>query len=213
MIASEGKIIIIPILFLFIIGVILNGIYSLVWLNWLNFLFCFILLFSAYFFRDPKRVIPNVDGFLSPSDGRIIQIVEIDDPDIGSAFQISIFLSIFNVHSQWVPLSSMAIKKDYKPGKFIFAFNHKASMDNEHSIVTFEDQEGNRFKIKQIAGFIARRILNYMEETRSYKRGVRLGFIRFGSRIDIIVPSAFNINIKVGDRVIGRKTIIGYFYS
>lgn len=211
MIASEGKIIIIPILFLFIIGIIFNGIYPSIWFNWLNILIYLVLFFSVYFFRDPKRVIPQVDGFLSPSDGKVIQIINIDDADIGSAVQISIFLSIFNVHSQWVPLSSLVIKKEYNPGKFLFAFNHKASIDNEHSIVTFKAEDGNKFKIKQIAGFIARRILNYMKETHSCKRGDRLGFIRFGSRIDIIVPSSFNILIKVGDPVIGRKTIIGYF--
>jgi len=93
----------------------------------------------------------------------------------------------------------------------LIAFNHKASMDNEHTAVVFETENGERYKIKQIAGFIARRILNYMEPENLVQRGQRMGFIRFGSRVDIILPRDFQIDVSLGDMVQGNKTIIGQF--
>jgi len=170
-----------------------------------------LILFSLYFFRDPQRIPPNNDGFISPGDGKIVQIIDIEDIDIGKAKQISIFLSVFNVHSQRVPISGKVISKAYYPGKFLAAFNHKASLDNEQTVVIFETESGKRYKIKQIAGLIARRILNYMEPELLVERGQRLGFIRFGSRVDIIVPEDFQIDVSLGDVVEGNLSIIGHF--
>ena len=136
---------------------------------------------------------------------------EIDDKELGRASQISIFLSVWNVHSQRVPLSGKVISKRYIPGKFFVALNHKASMDNEQTLVTFTTDNGKKYKIKQIAGLIARRIINYMEPENIVQRGDRLGFIRFGSRVDIILPADFQIDVIVGDVVQGNKTIIGRF--
>ena len=133
------------------------------------------------------------------------------DSDIGDAQQISIFLSVFNVHSQCVPIKSKVINKNYIAGKFLAAFRDKASNDNEQTSVLFEDESGNRFKVKQIAGWIARRIINYMEQNMIIERGSRLGFIRFGSRVDIIVPRKFKLRVELGDNVVGNQTIIGYF--
>jgi phosphatidylserine decarboxylase len=168
-------------------------------------------LFSLYFFRDPQRIPPNNDGFLSPGDGKVVQIIDVEDAEIGKAKQISIFLSVFNVHSQRVPLSGKVISKTYNSGKFLAAFNHKASLDNEQTVVMFETESGKMYKIKQIAGLIARRILNYMEPENRVERGQRLGFIRFGSRVDIIVPEDFQIDVSLGDMVRGNQTIIGRF--
>ena len=211
MIAPEGKIILIPLLLLFIAGM---GIYTVIpstGLKWVNLVLVVLTVFSLYFFRDPERIVPNLDGFLSPADGKIVNIIDIEDDGIGKAKQISIFLSIFNVHSQWVPYSGKVIAKQYNPGKFIAAFNHKASLDNEQTLVAFESENDEKYKIKQIAGLIARRILNYMEPENSVQRGDRLGFIRFGSRVDIIIPEDFQIDVSVGDMVHGNKTIIGRF--
>ena len=141
----------------------------------------------------------------------IFQIIDVEDEEMGSARQISIFLSIFNVHSQRVPISGKVISKQYNAGIFLIAFNHKASLDNENTAVLFETENGKRYKIKQIAGFIARRILNYMEPENLVQRGQRLGFIRFGSRVDIILPIDFQIDVSLGDMVQGNKTIIGQF--
>ena len=211
MIAPEGKIILIPLLLLVLAGTGIQAYYPSDGLKWMNLTVAVLTLFSLYFFRDPQRIPPNNDGFLSPGDGKVVQIIDVEDADIGQAKQISIFLSVFNVHSQRVPLSGKVISKVYNPGKFLAAFNHKASLDNEQTVVMFETESGKRYKIKQIAGLIARRILNYMEPENRVERGQRLGFIRFGSRVDIIVPEDFQIDVSLGDMVRGNQTIIGRF--
>jgi len=211
MIAPEGKIILIPLLLLVIVSTGVQAYYHTEVLKWGNLVLAVLTLFLLYFFRDPKRILPENDGFLSPADGKVVQIIDIKDSEIGSAIQISIFLSVFNVHSQRVPISAKVISKHYNPGKFLAAFNHKASLDNEQAVVLFKTNNGNHFKIKQIAGFIARRILNYMEPENTVQKGQRLGFIRFGSRVDIIVPKGFQIDVSLDDMVHGNKTIIGRF--
>ena len=211
MIAPEGKIIIIPLLLFVLAGTGIQAYYPSEGLKWINLAFAVLTLFSMYFFRDPQRIPPNNNGFLSPADGKVVQIIDVEDEEIGSAKQISIFLSIFNVHRQRVPLSGKVISKQYNSGKFLAAFNHKASFDNEQTVVTFESEDGKQYKIKQIAGLIARRIVNYMEPEFMVQRGERLGFIRFGSRVDIIVPADFQINVNLGDAVLGNQTIIGSF--
>ena len=211
MIAPEGKIIIIPLLLFVLAGTGIQAYYPSEGLKWINLALAVLTLFSLYFFRDPQRIPPNNNGFLSPADGKVVQIINVEDEEIGPAKQISIFLSVFNVHRQRVPLSGKVISKQYNSGKFLAAFNHKASLDNEQTVVTFETENGKRYKIKQIAGLIARRILNYMEPENRVERGQRLGFIRFGSRVDIIVPPEFQIDVSLGDMVRGNQTIIGRF--
>ena len=115
------------------------------------------------------------------------------------------------MHCQRVPLSGRIVSKNYNPGDFFAAFNHKASLKNEQILVTFETDNGKQYRIKQIAGLFARRILNYMEPENIVTRGDRLGFIRFGSRVDIIVPNDFQIDVSLGEKVRGNKTIIGRF--
>ena len=211
MIAPEGKILLIPLLLLVLAGTGIQAYYPSEGLKWINLTIALLTLFSLYFFRDPQRIPPNNDGFLSPGDGKVVQIIDVEDAEIGKAKQISIFLSVFNVHSQRVPLSGKVISKTYNSGKFLAAFNHKASLDNEQTVVMFETESGKMYKIKQIAGLIARRILNYMEPENRVERGQRLGFIRFGSRVDIIVPEDFQIDVSLGDMVRGNQTIIGRF--
>ena len=196
---------------LVILGTGIQAFYPTIGLKWMNLFLACITVFSLYFFRDPQRIPPKVDGFLAPADGKIIQIREIEDDELGKAWQISIFLSVWNVHSQRVPLSGKVLSKKYYPGKFFAAFKHKASKENEQTSVLFEGEKGNKFKIKQIAGWIARRIINYMEPKNNVERGERLGFIRFGSRVDIIVPEKFQLYVSLGDIVTGNQTIIGHF--
>ena len=211
MIAPEGKVILIPLLLLVIAGVGVNAWNPSTMMKWVNLVLAVITVFSLYFFRDPQRIPPIKEGFLSPADGKIVQIIDIEDDDMGKAKQISIFLSVFNVHSQRVPYSGKVISKEYNPGKFLAAFNHKASLDNEQTEVLIETDNGNKYKVKQIAGLIARRILNYMEPDLSVERGQRLGFIRFGSRVDIILPEDFKIDEKMSDIVEGNLSMIGSF--
>ena len=214
MIASEGKIIIIPTIIILFIGITTSYLIdSLAWISYFNYTtFCF-LLFSVYFFREPKRKVSGeANEMLSPADGKVIQIIDLEDPEIGQAKQISIFLSVFNVHSQFVPIDSKVIWSKYHAGKYLMAFNHKTSTQNERTSTLFETKGHNRYKIKQIAGFIARRILNYMKTDQIVDKGHRLGFIRFGSRVEIIIPkNNFEILVKKGDKVRANLSSIGIF--
>lgn len=211
MIADEGKIIIKPVLLLFIITLGYYNINPLGILYWVNLVLFIFFIFILYFFREPKRLIQCYSKFLSPADGKIIQITDIEDEDLGKAKQISIFLSIFNVHSQRVPFTGKVVSKLYNSGRFHLAFNNKTSKYNEHTSVLFETDNGQKYKVKQIAGFIARRIINYMIPNERVEIGERLGFIRFGSRVEIILPKNFIIDVKIGDRVKGNISVIGRF--
>ena len=215
MVASEGKIVLIPILLILLMGISVNHLidYNLDWLKYFNYFSFSFLLFTIYFFRNPIRnPVGKSNQMVSPADGKVIQIINVNDPDISNAKQISIFLSIFNVHSQYVPIDSSVISSNYFSGKYLLAFNHKTSSKNEQSITLFKTKENNKYKIKQIAGFIARRILNYMESDQSVIKGQRLGFIRFGSRVEIIVSSNnFDIIVKKGDKIKANISPIGVF--
>ena len=210
MIAPEGKIIIVPLLCLLSISMLIYLYNPINIIKGINIFLLIINIFCLYFFRDPNRIVPNIGGFLSPADGKIVKIISVEDSTIGKATQISIFLSVFNVHIQRVPLKGKVLKKIYNPGRFHAAFKDKASKDNEQTSILFESN-GNMFKIKQIAGWVARRIINYMNPDELVHRGQRMGFIRFGSRVDIIVPKNFEIDVALGDIVIGNETIIGRF--
>ena len=215
MIASEGKIILIPTFLILIVGVLsyLSSNDNLIWLRYFNYLTCLFLFFSLYFFREPSRKIIDIHNqMLSPADGKVLQIIDIEDSDIGPAKQISIFLSVFNIHSQYVPIDGKVLSSEYFPGKYLMAFNHKASDQNERTSITFQTNSNHNYKIRQIAGFIARRILNYMVPGEEVNKGKRLGFIRFGSRVDIVVPkNDFNIIIAEGDKVKANLSPIGEF--
>jgi phosphatidylserine decarboxylase len=212
MIAPEGKIILIPLIFFVLIGTGIQVTYQINALKWVNVIVSLLTIFSLYFFRDPVRSVDdNPSNFISPADGKIVKIVDITDDDIGKAKQISIFLSVFDVHSQKVPYDAKVLKYTYNHGNFFAAFKHKASLDNEQTITLFEVKNGQKFKIKQIAGWIARRIVNYMKPEIFVNRGDRLGFIRFGSRVDIIVPDDFEISVSLDDDVRGNETVIGTF--
>ena len=172
----------------------------------------YILLIVCYFFRDPIRdIIYNNENFLSPADGKIVSIKPFEDEDLGKSIKIAIFLSFFNVHRQWIPLNAKVIDSNYNPGRFFGAFKDKASEKNEQTSILFCDYNENLFKIKQIAGFVARRIVNHMNPDLNVSQGEKLGFIKFGSRVEIIVPKNFNLKVKKGMRVKGCKTIIGNF--
>ena len=214
-IAQEGKSLILTTMALSILSLILYYNFRYDVFLTLFYMQTFLFLVCCFFFRDPIRSIAILDQnkFLSPADGTILSIKDINDPDIGSAKKISIFLSFFNVHRQWVPLNSQVLNMHYNPGRYFIAFRDKASLDNEHTSILFKDSNNNSFRIKQIAGFVARRIVNHMEPDLRVKIGQKLGFIKFGSRVEIIVPNNFCISIKKGDKVKGCKTILGQFKS
>jgi phosphatidylserine decarboxylase len=175
-------------------------------------IFSLLLVFSLNFFRDPDRKIPEGDNIIiSPADGKVTTVTTINDPDVGENSKlVSIFLNIFNVHANRIPISGKVISVSRKNGQFVSAFRHDAAEVNEQT-TTLLDTSIGVVKVKQIAGLIARRILCYAKSGENMKKGDRLGFIMFGSRTDVILPSSVDINVKVGQRVVGTKTLIGNF--
>ena len=166
-----------------------------------------LLIFTFYFFRDPERVVPIGDDILvSPADGLITNITEIKE---GKKLytKVSIFLSIFNVHIQRLPISGEVTKVDYIEGKFINATLDKASDENERLKITIKNGN-NLIYVTQIAGLIARRIVNYVKPNENINQGDRYGIIKFGSRVDIEFPNSFKLLVNEGQQCIGGETII-----
>ena len=211
-IAPEGYKIIFSVLIVWIITYMFSTYLSYPWIGLLSIYLFSLLLIICYFFRDPiRKILYNEQNFLSPADGRIVSIENYEDVDIGKATKIAIFLSFFNVHRQWIPVSAKVLDTIYNPGRFFGAFKNKASEKNEQTSILFRDNNENIFKIKQIAGFVARRIVNQMNPDLNVSQGENLGFIKFGSRVEIIVPKNFDLKVKKGMKVKGCKTIIGNF--
>ena len=165
------------------------------------------LIFTFYFFRDPERVVPIGDDILvSPADGLITNITEIKEGKKPYT-KVSIFLSIFNVHIQRLPISGEVTKVNYIEGKFINATLDKASDENERLKITIKNGN-NLIYVTQIAGLIARRIVNYVKPNENINQGDRYGIIKFGSRVDIEFPNNFKLLVNEGQQCIGGETII-----
>jgi phosphatidylserine decarboxylase len=181
--------------------------------GWKNtgYVFVALTLFVLFFFRDPERVAPEGKGVVvSPADGKVIVIKDIYEPDYlkQEVKQISIFLSVFNVHVNRAPIGGSIETVKYNPGKFLVASVDKASLDNEQtSMVIFDGK--NKVLVKQIAGLIARRIVCYAKPGDTIKTGERYGLIRFGSRVDLFLPKDTELMVKVGDRIKGSRDVIG----
>ena len=170
-------------------------------------IFLILLIFTFYFFRDPERVVPLGDDILvSPADGLITNISEYKEGK-KSYTKVSIFLSVFNVHIQRLPLSGQITKIDYIEGKFINATLDKASEENERLRLTLKSGS-NVIYITQIAGLIARRIICYLKTNERVNQGERYGIIKFGSRVDIEFPNSYNLMVNIGQQCIGGETII-----
>ena len=170
-------------------------------------IFLILLIFTFYFFRDPERVVPLGDDILvSPADGLITNISEYKEGK-KSYTKVSIFLSVFNVHIQRLPLSGQITKIDYIEGKFINATLDKASVENERLRLTLKSGS-NVIYITQIAGLIARRIICYLKTNERVNQGERYGIIKFGSRVDIEFPNSYNLMVSIGQQCIGGETII-----
>jgi phosphatidylserine decarboxylase len=169
-----------------------------------------LLLFTLYFFRDPDRVIPEGENLiLSPADGKLVRIEEIDTNDyLGRpATQISIFLSPLNVHVNRIPWSGTVGHYRYVKGDFMVAYDHMASEKNERTEIGIE-RNGQRIVFKQIVGSIARRIVCNLAVGDIVVKGERFGMIKFGSRMDVIVPRSATIRIAVGDKVVAGETVL-----
>ena len=172
----------------------------------------FLLAFSLNFFRDPERNIPDEKNIIiAPADGKITNIQTIDDLDVGeNCTLISIFLNVFNVHVNRVPIDGEVISTERNSGQFVSAYRHDAADVNEQVTTVFKTELGT-VKVKQIAGILARRIHCYAKTGERMVQGRRFGFIMFGSRTDVILPPAVNVIVETGQRIKGNETVIGKY--
>ena len=169
-------------------------------------------LFVIAFFRNPDRTIPeDPKAVVSPADGKVIEIVRVQERSFLDAevIKISVFMSVFNVHVNRVPMAGKVVKAKYFPGKFFVASLDKASSENERNSLVIENKGGVKILVVQIAGIVARRIVCYAKEGDTLEKGIRFGLIRFGSRLDLYLPVDSEINVSLGDKVKGGETIMG----
>ena len=203
-VAAEGWPFIVP------LAVVTIVLFVLGWKN-TGFVLLVLTLFVLFFFRDPERTVPDGNAaVVSPADGRVIVVKDVYEPTYlkQDVKQISIFLSVFNVHVNRSPIGGTIEAVQYNPGKFHVASVDKASLDNEQTAMVIANGK-SRVLVKQIAGLIARRIVCYARPGDRISRGERYGLIRFGSRVDIFLPKDAELKVKVGDRIKGARDIIG----
>ena len=168
--------------------------------------------FIISFFRDPRRVrIHDDDLVFSPCDGRVVvtEVVKDDEYFDGKeCMQISIFMSVTNVHINWFPVGGVVKYFKYHPGKFLVAWHPKSSTDNERTTTVVETKDGVEVLFRQIAGAVARRIVSYVKVDEAVEQNKPFGFIKFGSRIDILLPKDAKLLVEIGDKVVGTQTPI-----
>ena len=181
------------------------------WAGWWSIPFWIVYFFILQFFRDPPREIPQGEGVvLCPADGRVIVVGEAPDPYRGGAksVKVSIFMNVFNVHSQRSPVDGMVREIQYAKGLFVNAALDKASSDNERNALVIKLDSGVEISCVQVAGLIARRILCYVKAGERLGRGQRYGFIRFGSRVDVYLPTNAVPKVSIGDNVSASSTVL-----
>lgn len=216
MIAREGYIVIAIVMvvaLLFVIG----GLFLPGLLGWIAIAVAVALVaFSLYFFRDPRRIAPQAEEgrslLLAPADGKVVVVDEVDEPIYlkGRARQVSIFLSPLDVHVNRIPADGRIEYVNYVPGQYLVAWHPKASERNERSEIGLRHTGGARVLFKQIAGAVARRIVFHVKEGDRVAAGDRFGIVRFGSRMDVLVPLSTEILVSVGDRVSAGTSVIGH---
>ena len=204
--AKEGLPFFLPMaLFTIILGI-------LGWKVWMS-LGILLSLFIAYFFRNPRREIPNLQNvILSPADGRVVHVGECKEDRFlkENAFKVSIFMSLFDVHLNRAPASGKVLERNYLPGRFLVANVEKSSLLNEQNAVILETEDRSKILLVQIAGFVARRIVCYAKAGDTLGKGEIFGLIRFGSRVDLYLPPEVKPIVRVGQHVKGGESIIGY---
>ncbi|MBW1636751.1 MAG: phosphatidylserine decarboxylase family protein [Deltaproteobacteria bacterium] len=169
--------------------------------------------FILCFFRDPERFTPPLENALiSPADGKVLFVKQVDDDKFtgGRACKISIFMNIFNVHVNRIPISSTVEKVIYTPGKFYSADSEKGALQNEYCATILTTANGSTIACVQVAGLIARRIVCWLEASDSVTCGRRFGLIRFGSRVDLYLPPDTDISVQPGQKVRAGETVLGH---
>ncbi len=192
------------------------GIAFVAYLIWepLGWLFAGLTVWTYYFFRDPKRAVPDARGLIvSPADG-VVSLIEraVPPPELGAGdaplLRVSVFMSVFNCHVNRAPIAGKLVKMSYRAGKFLNASLDKASVDNERNSLLFEIDGGRRLVVVQIAGLVARRIVPFVTEGQTLRTGERFGLIRFGSRLDVYLPDGVEPLVCLGQTMIAGETVI-----
>ena len=212
---KEGRIILLILLF------VLFAFNLLVSMRYINRLFFIvntvisglIFAFVAYFFRNPTRIVEIDDESLlvAPADGTIVAVEPVEEHEFfggDKMLQVSIFMSIFNVHANWYPISGKVLSAIHHSGSHHGAYFPKSSVENERASVLIETKKGTRLLVRQIAGAIARRIVTYAKAGKECNINEHLGFIKFGSRVDMFFPPDTEIFVTIGDKTVGNETII-----
>ena len=208
---KEGILIIITSFIIISIIIIINDQFNYNLKTLVNAFFILILILILQFFRNPKISINyDEDYLLSPVDGKIVIIEEVEEPEFfkDKRLQVSIFMSPINVHVTRYPMNGKIIFSKYHPGKYLVAWHPKSSTKNERTTIVLENEKFGKILYRQIAGKIARRIVNYAKIGDHVTQGEDAGFIKFGSRVDLFLPLNSKINIKLNEEVKGGKTVI-----
>ena len=192
-------------------GISLLVVTVIVWygthLWWLSAVPLLLAMFLMWFFRDPsRRVPPDPGAIVSPADGKVEE-AEWIETSAGSRVRVSIFLNVFDVHVNRVPISGTVSLVEYREGAFLNALNAESAIHNEQTLITI-DAGGYSVSFKQIAGLLARRIICNLREGDQVTRGQRMGLIKFGSRTDVLLPASVNLLVKAGDRVKGGSSVL-----
>ncbi|MEY3590441.1 MAG: hypothetical protein RLZZ466_961 [Bacteroidota bacterium] len=207
---GRGTILTVTLLVAFINGLVFITVTS----SWISFLVAAVSLlfwiFILSFFRIPSRKLTIQDNvIIAPADGEVVVIEEVqaDEYFLDRRIQVSIFMSPFNVHVNRNPVSGEVVYSQYHPGKYLVAWHPKSSTENERHSVVYRTQ-GKEILVKQIAGALAKRIVNYLQPGQTVKQTEEMGFIKFGSRVDLLLPLDAKIQVKMGDKPKGGVTVI-----
>lgn len=205
-IAKEGISFLIP-------SILVTIFFGLMGWDILLFLGIILSVFIVFFFRNPSRTIPPAkDAIVAPADGRIVEINQCEEKDFlkDRTLKLSIFMSLFDVHINRAPTSGKVIEIKHRPGRFMMANMDKSSQLNEQNAILIETDDNMKILLVQVAGFIARRIVCYLNPGDILRKGEIFGMIQFGSRIDLYLPTRFKPAVRLGDHVKGGESIIGY---
>jgi phosphatidylserine decarboxylase len=195
-----------------ILAILITGVFFYFGKMVLGFICLGLTVFTAWFFRDPQRTPPpGKNNLISPADGKVIVVDQLDNCDYldGPCKKISIFMNVFNVHVNRMPYDGEIETVQYHPGKFMNASFDKASIHNERNALIVRAANQQQYAVVQIAGLVARRIVNCVTVGDRLKTGERYGMIQFGSRLDLYLPVDFNVAVQMGDKTIAGVTIIG----
>ncbi len=214
---KEGQVIIIGVLTVFMLLYVVIADFTNcnpLYFNSLGLVGLLFLCFTLYFFRNPSRkIIPDSSIVFAPADGKIVAIEEVFETEFlnQKCIRISIFMSVWNIHVNRYPISGRICYVKYHPGNYFIASHPKSSDLNEHQTVVIEKRGGIEIMVKQIAGAIARRIVCYAKEGENVTQGEDLGFIKFGSRVDLFLPSETRILVRLNEKAKGNRTVIAKF--